>query len=540
MNRLAQAIILSWGWRRRGIAFSAGAVSALAQAPFFLFPLLWLTLPVLVLLVDGAVSSRFSGRTGRLMAAFGAGWWFGFGYFLAGLWWVGSAFLVEADQFGWLMPFAVVLLPAGLAILWGLGVVAARLIWSSSSWRIFALAFGLGSAEWLRGHLFTGFPWNALGYALTAGEVMMQSASLANIYALSFLAVVVFAAPVTLLSGERRKYVAPLLSVAAVLALAGYGLVRLGSASDATVPGINLRIVQPAVDQAQKWLPENRNRVFQDYLTLSAEPGGHPLDGQTLVVWPETALPFILTDEPAALAAIGRLLPQGAHLATGAARLENEADGSRRVFNSIYLVDSDGTIVGSYDKVHLVPFGEYLPLQNLLDRIGLRQLSLLGGGFSSGTRRRTLALPSTPPFVPLICYEIIFPGEILADDGDRPGFFLNVTNDAWFGNTPGPYQHLHQARVRAVEEGVPVVRAANTGISAIIDAYGRVRVSAALGTKTFITGGLPEPAEIPLTARWGGILTLVHLLICFSAGFLALSRENARVPLTPRSTRQKR
>ncbi|MDQ0325310.1 apolipoprotein N-acyltransferase [Rhodopseudomonas julia] len=540
MNRFAQAIILSWGWRRRGIAFSAGAVSALAQAPFFLFPLLWLTLPVLVLLIDGAVSSRFSGRTGRSMAAFGTGWWFGFGYFLAGLWWVGSAFLVEADQFGWLMPFAVVLLPAGLAILWGLGVVAARLIWSGSGWRIFALAFGLGGAEWLRGHLFTGFPWNAIGYALTAGEVMMQSASLANVYALSFLAVVIFSAPITLLTGERRRYVAPLLSVAVVLALAAYGLSRLGSASDATVPDINLRIVQPAVDQAQKWLPENRNRVFQDYLTLSAEAGRHPLDGETLVVWPETALPFILTDEPGALAAIGRLLPQGAHLVTGAARLENEPDGSRRVFNSIYLIDSDGTIVGSYDKVHLVPFGEYLPLQDLLDRIGLQQLSLLGGGFSSGTRRRTLTLPSAPPFVPLICYEIIFPGEILVDDGSRPGFILNVTNDAWFGHTPGPYQHLHQARVRAVEEGLPVVRAANTGISAIIDSYGRIRVSAKLGTKTFIDGGLPEAAEIPMAARWGGIFTLIHLLICFSAGFWALRRENVPVPLTPGASRQKR
>src|SRR5882724_8324304 len=190
MDRLANSVILSWGWRRRGIAFAAGALSTLAMPPFFAFPILWLTFPVLVWLIDGAVAEAKSGRVRRLRPAFAIGWWFGFGYFLASLWWIGNAFLVEADQFAWLMPLAVIVLPAALALFWGLGVALAQFLWSEDWRRIFALAFGLGGAEWLRGHLFTGFPWNAIGYALTSGEILMQSAALFGIYALSVIAVV--------------------------------------------------------------------------------------------------------------------------------------------------------------------------------------------------------------------------------------------------------------------------------------------------------------------------------------------------------------
>src|SRR5688500_16579679 len=175
MDRLAEAVILSWGWRRRGLAFGAGALSALAQPPFFAFPVLWLTFPVLVWLMDGAVGQARSGRVRRLLPGFLVGWWFGFGYFLAGLWWIGTAFLVEADTFGWLMPIAVLALPAGLGFFWGLGTATAQLLWSDDWRRIFALAAGIGASEWLRGHIFSGFPWNSIGYALTAGEVLMQS-----------------------------------------------------------------------------------------------------------------------------------------------------------------------------------------------------------------------------------------------------------------------------------------------------------------------------------------------------------------------------
>ena len=238
MDRLADAVILSWGWRRRGIAFAAGAVSALAQPPFFAFPLLWITFPVLVWLIDGAVTNARNGRVRRFLPTFAVGWWFGFGYFLAGLWWVGEAFLVEADVFGWLLPVAVIGLPAGLALLWGLGAAAAQLLWSEDWRRIFALAAGLGGAEWVRGHLLTGFPWNSIGYALTAGEVLMQSAALVGIYALNVLAVAIFAAPATLApAGPRGRGLAlPGLALAAVAGLGLYGFVRLAQAESRLVP----------------------------------------------------------------------------------------------------------------------------------------------------------------------------------------------------------------------------------------------------------------------------------------------------------------
>lgn len=514
MDRLADTIILSWGWRRRAIAFGAGALSALAQPPFFAFPLLWLSLPVLVWLLDGSVSARRSGRTARLLPAFGAGWWFGFGYFTAGLWWVGAAFLVEADVFGWLLPFAVVALPAGLALFWGAGAAAAQLFWSDDWRRIFALAAGIGGAEWLRGLVFTGFPWNAIGYALTAGEVMMQSAALLGLYALNFVAVAVFAAPATLAPAAekgRRSWALPALALTVVAALAGYGGARLWSAEPAFADDLRLKIVQPAIDQAEKWRPENKASIFRNYLDMSRR-GEAPLDGDTVLVWPESAFPFALTEEPGALGAIADLLPQGAALVTGALRPEPLPGEERQVFNSVFVIDDTGEISGAYDKVHLVPFGEYLPFQTTLEEIGLEQLARQRGGFASGSRRRALSLPQGPVFAPLICYEIIFPGAVLPP-GPRPDFLLNLTNDAWFGRTPGPYQHFHQARVRAVEEGLPLVRAANSGISAVTDSVGRVLVKSALGTPAVIDSALPLAAPSPPATRLGRTLAFTILII---------------------------
>jgi apolipoprotein N-acyltransferase len=501
MDRLANAVILSWGWRRRGLAFVAGALSVLAQPPFFAFPILWITFPILVWLIDGAVSSSKNGRLRRLAPGFSVGWWFGFGYFLAGLWWIGDAFLVEADVFGWLMPFAVVALPAGLALFWGVGTAAAQLLWCEGWPRIFALAAGLGAAEWLRGHLLTGFPWNSIGYALTAGEVLMQSAALLGLYALNVVAVVVFAAPAAMAPASaprRRSFALPVLALAALIGLGTYGFVRLSHATSGFVPDVSVRIVQPALDQLQKWDPANRDEVLATYLRLS-RPGDTPIPRGTVLVWPESAFPFALTQDPDALAAIGDLLPDGTALVTGAYRIETVSSGERRIFNGIYVIGPDGGIEEAYDKLHLVPFGEYLPLHETLEKWGLRQL--VRGGFSPGPRRSGLNLGFAPPFSPLICYEAIFPDEVLPE-GPRPGFLLNVTNDGWFGRTLGPYQHFHQARVRAVEEGLPLVRAANTGISAIVDGYGRILARSALGEATTIEAGLPQAADPTVYSGW--------------------------------------
>jgi apolipoprotein N-acyltransferase len=516
MDRWANAVILSWGWRRRGIAFAAGAVSTLAMPPFFAFPVLWLTFPVLVWLIDGAVAETRSGRIRRLRPAFAIGWWFGFGYFLASLWWIGNAFLVEADQFAWLMPLAVIVFPAALALFWGLGVAVAQALWSEDWRRVFALAFGLGGAEWLRGHLLTGFPWNALGYALTAGEILMQSAALFGIYALCVIAVAIFAAPAAMApaNGEgRRNFVLPSLAILAVAGLGLYGVLRLSQATAAFVPDVTIRIVQPALDQLQKWDPDSKDSVLSTYFQLSA-PENTPLAKGTILIWPESAFPFPLTQDPGVLAAIAELLPAGTALVTGAYREEYPPNDVRQVYNSIYAIGDDGTILDAYDKIHLVPFGEYLPAGHFLAGLGIQQLA--PEPFTAGPSRRPITLPFAPSFVPLICYEAIFSGEILGD-GERPAFVLNLTNDGWFGRTIGPYQHFHQARVRAVEEGLPLVRAANTGISAVIDAYGRTTALTELGAATMIEARLPAAISAPLYAQWRAAMLLLSLAVCLFA-----------------------
>lgn len=524
MRSFANAIIVLWGWRRAVAALVAGALSALAFAPFSLFPVLWLTFPVFVWLIDGATAAEGARPVRRLVPAAVVGWWFGFGFFLAGLWWIGAAFLVDAQIFGWLMPFAVIILPAGLALFWAFGAALARLFWSESWSRVLTFAVAMSIAEWLRGHLFTGFPWNAVGYALTPIPLMMQSAALIGIWGLTLAAWLVFAAPVLLVAeaGAGRKAGRIAFAAAGVLFLAhlGFGAVRLAGGADATVPDVHLRIMQPNIPLGERWGFEKADEIMQRYVGLSGDgKGAAGLAGVTHLVWPESAFPFLLTERPSALSAIADLLPPGVTLITGAARAERLPEGGRPpVFNSIYVIDDTGEIAGAYDKVHLVPFGEYIPFAGILRWLGLRQLISLPGGFSPGTQRRTLVVPGAPPAAPLVCYEIVFPGAALAP-GPRPGWLLNVTDDAWFGDTPGPYQHFEQARLRAVEEGLPLVRAANSGISAIVDAHGRVISGLGLGQMGVVNGNLP--AALPPTpyARFGDLIFAV-LLALMAAGSL--------------------
>jgi apolipoprotein N-acyltransferase len=494
--------------------------------PFDAFPVLFFTLPVLVFLIDGATARDGAGLLRRLAPAAWVGWLFGFGYFVAGLWWLGAAFLVDADEFAWALPLGVVALPAGLALFWAAGAAVARLLWPEGWPRLFVFAAVFSATEWLRGHLFTGFPWNALGYALTPIPVMMQSASLVGLWGLTLAACLIFAAPALFADRARRRGPGSLLAVAfaALLFLGhlGFGAWRLAGATDGTVSGTAIRIVQPSVEQSAKWQIENTDTIFKRYLELSdstPDPDHKGVASATIVVWPETALPFVLTERPDALAAIGALLPADTTLITGASRVEPAAGREPpRVFNSVYVIGDDGTIEAAYDKVHLVPFGEYLPFQSFLEWLGIRQLTELPGGFSAGPRRRTLTLATTPPFGPLICYEIIFPGAA-TEPGNRPGWLVNLTNDAWFGNTPGPRQHFLQARLRAVEEGLPVVRAANSGISAIVDSYGRVHKEMGVGEVGVLDGALPKSIAATFYARAGDA---VYFLLAMAAAGVAL------------------
>jgi apolipoprotein N-acyltransferase len=517
LRALGLSIILAWGWKRALIALMAGALSVLSMAPFNAWPVLFVTFPVAVWLIDGAAAGK---RRGVPAAAL-SGFWFGLGYFVPGLYWIGNAFLVDAPTFAWLMPFAVLGLPAYLALFPALGFALARLIWTRGASRVLALAIGLTISEWLRGHLLTGFPWNAFGYALSEPLALAQTASLIGLWGMTFLAVAIFASPAVLIDGGsrgRKPWIAPAAALVMLAAMGIYGAARL-SLQPTVMTRVKLRIMQPNLQQDVKFNYGAKAEVMQKYLALSDRSSGPQSTGvrdAQILIWPESAFPFFLTREADAMAQIAELLPKGTVLVTGSVRAPDGPPGARvtRAYNSIYTIDNDGSVVSIYDKLHLVPFGEYLPFQAWMEKLGFVQLTKVHGGFIPGTRQRTMEIPQAPRALPLICYEVIFPGIAAAGD-ERAGWIINLTNDGWFGNSTGPHQHLQQARLRAVEEGLPVVRAANTGISAVIDPSGRIVARLGLGLEGVLDASLPAALPPTVYARLRDIPVAVIMAVAF-------------------------
>lgn len=501
--RFADSVGALTGWRRAGLSFFAGVLAAAALPPVYAVPLLLLAFPCLIWLIDSSPSWR---------RAFMDGWWFGFGHFVAGLYWIGFSLLVDAAQFAWMLPFAVVCIPAVLALYIGLIAV---LTWTVSrgALRVIAFATAWTLIEWLRGELFTGFPWNAIGTVWAVSDITMQSASVGGIYALSLLTVFVAAAPTTL--GLKKGSTALILPVCAVIFLAGhwsYGAVRLAAASAEFVPGVVLRVVQPNIPQRLKWRRDLRDRHFETYLKLSSKPS---TPAPTHIIWPETAVPFFIGEDTVRRRAMATIIPPGGLLLTGAIRRSPVGIRPFQVWNSFHGIDQAANIIATYDKFHLVPFGEYVPFREILD---FTKLTAGRTDFSAGPGPRTLTFPGLPPVSPLICYEVIFPDNITAATDPRPGWLLNVTNDAWFGTSSGPFQHFAMARFRAVEQGLPMVRAANTGISAVTDSYGRVLAKVGLNKQGGLTVRLPRSSVVPTQFSVYGskpILILSASLICF-------------------------
>jgi apolipoprotein N-acyltransferase len=497
------------GWRRCFAALLAGTFSALAFAPFDVFPALLLGYAALVLLIDGAVRDAH-----RIRAAAMAGWSFGFGQFLAGLYWVGYAFTVDAAAHAWQIPFVAVLLPGGLALFTAFACAIAGCFWPHSAARIFFFSGVYAVFEWLRGHILTGFPWNLAGYAWGAVPGVMQSASIIGTYGLTLLTLLLAASLTEFASRRPGSWRLPvaLVSLFALFWLGGQA--RLAMLHPGDVPGVRLRLVQPNVPQAEKYPLRYRLRNWMRLVQLSE---AHAQTPPTVIIWPEAAPPFLLTAAPEALQEIRALTPADLVLMTGTVRVQARADGGFTYFNSFFVFSHGGRLIGVYDKSHLVPFGEYLPLPDVLHALGVSKLIEMPDGFGEGPGPRTLDIPGAPKTDPLICYEIIFPGAVVAKE--RPGWIVNVTDDSWFGPSTGPYQHLLMARMRAIEEGLPVVRNANTGISAVIDPLGRIRERLALGQMGFLDANLPR--ALPPTAyarlRGGGFLTL--LALCFLCSF---------------------
>jgi apolipoprotein N-acyltransferase len=511
--RAAAALSGLAGWRRRGAAALAGAVATAALPPFYFLPALLVAFVALVWLLDGAALAPRRAR-----AVFALGWWFGFAHFVTGLYWISYALLVDAAAFGWLVPFAVAGLSAYFALFPALAVMLAG--FAAPGWpRVTALAGAWVLGEYLRGVALTGFPWNPVGSVLQVRPELMQGAALGGAFGLSLVAVLMAALPALLARPGRSGRVA-------VIAVAGLGVLlwvggalRLaGAPTDTPATGPRLRLVQGAVAQVQKWAPARAREHFERYLALSRAPGR---DGAVpdVVIWPETAVPAVYDGSDDFPRALARAVAPGATLITGVVRRAGQGT-QLQLWNSVIAVNGRGRLLATYDKHHLVPFGEYVPLARFNP---VPKLTAGRRDFSAGPGAATVALPGLPSFSPLVCYEAIFPGRVVAP-GTRPAFLLNVTNDAWFGISTGPYQHLAATRLRAVEEGLPLVRAANTGISALIDAEGRVRASLGLGRRGMLDVTLPAPTAT-FFARFGNVPALVTALILLVLGIFRVRRK---------------
>jgi apolipoprotein N-acyltransferase len=522
-------------WAVRAWALLAGLAAGLAHPPFGFLPGL-LGYAALLALLDRV-------RARPLRSAFFRAWLAGLGYFAVSCWWIVEPFMVDAKNQGWMAPIALPLLAAGLALFWGLAGLVYRFAARSGWGRVIVFAGSLALFEWLRGHVLTGFPWDLPGEAWRAGSAPSQAAALVGAYGLTWLTVAVAAAPALLFDpvGRWARLVTALVIAAALAGLYGYGTMRLAHAPPTSPAAPIVRIVQADIDQKNKWKPENLPTIFATYVALTRQPAP---ERPAIVVWPEGALPAVIDDLVAPGSPYGpRLrdaLDPGQTLLMGANRAEAEADGRLDYFNSLVAFRREGPslrVTGVYDKYRLVPFGEYMPLGELATKVGFRSLVHMPDDFTAGPPPRPLAPAGVPPLQPLICYEALFPGftrQAAARAHLRPAWILNVSNDAWFGFTSGPLQHLNLASYRAIEAGLPIVRATPTGVSAVVDAFGRVSPHARLGLGAFgiIDAHLPPALAPTWYARLGDKPFAVLLLL---SGLTAIAQRVRRKPLFDRS-----
>ncbi len=491
------------GLARRGrflLAPLAGAIAAVGQAPY--------DLPLLLFAGLIAAFWLYRAQSGSPWRAALLGWGFGFGYFLHALQWIVSPFMVDVARHGWMAPFALILLAAGMALFWGLAFGAAR--WLAPR-RVWVLAVTWAAVELLRAYIFTGFPWAMPAQALV-GVMAGQGMAWVGPYALNLW--LFFIAALLVMRGAlavRLGQGALALSMALLLVLPP-------QAPPAPLTDNVVRLVQPNAAQRDKWNPDTFEFYFKrqlDYTAAAPQSAGAVPD---LVIWPETAIPWALDMAGSALAEIGAA--SEVPVVLGVQRRQN-----MRYYNSLVVLDANGAVDQLYDKHHLVPFGEYMPMGDLMARFGIHGLAAQeGNGYSSGPGAQLLDLSALGTGLPLICYEAVFAHDVNAAP-ERPSFLMQVTNDAWFGKAAGPKQHLAQARMRAIEQGLPMARAANTGISAMIDPWGRVTASLALNTEGFVDAPLPKPLPPTLYSR-SGDLPLALLFALLLAG-LAMRRRRA-------------
>lgn len=484
----------------------AGWIAAFAMPPVGFWP---------CILIGFSLLFYYWHQTTTYKSAFFTAFLFGIGYFTTGLWWIGNALLVEGNEFWWVWPVSVIGLPTLLSFFTGLFAAIAKVFYKDvrlSSWIGFSALITL--SEWVRGTIMTGFPWNLYGYAWNKDLALMQSVSLFGAYTLTLITVLIATLPAVLWllrPDKRRMMTAAIASTCIALMLYGFGSWRLNQGVQLN-EDIVVRVVQANIHQTLKWDPSQTIPNFEKHLALSSK---EKIPQKLFILWPETAIPPVLLDNDIARDKIETMLSaqsaQGAYLLSGALVHRNDEKGER-YYNAMLAFDKHAAVRASYAKTHLVPFGEFIPFQQWIPIKPVVRFQ----GFERGDGPTTYAIDDMPSFSPLVCYEIIFPGRTV-DTHNRPAFLAAVTNDGWYGDSAGPRQHFFQVTVRAIEEGLPAIRSANTGISGVVDSYGRVLAKSELFQETSIDHALPSALPPTLYAQtgnglWYGLLILV--IIC--------------------------
>jgi apolipoprotein N-acyltransferase len=504
-------------WQRCVFAFALGCIGVLGLTPFFIFPALLLSLWGAFWLLDQEIE-----RHSSLIRTTWLGWCFGLGYFTAGVYWISSSLVVNLESLWWALPGTFFGFPGYLACFTAVSFGLTAL------WPFRGLSRGLAfgafwiAGEWLRAHVFTGFPWNLIGYGWAFSPEIAQVASTTGIYGLSLLTIMLALALgyLTRSSPFERKVA---LGICFVVGLCWFwGKYRLNHQDVLPLPPFAVRLVQPNIPPSSIKSLEQGEAEFQELLKMTTPPSSLPLKA---IIWPESAVSFFLELDSYSRDLMAKALPKGALLFTGAFRRTELDKTPFKIWNSLFVVNDQGNVVTHYDKIHLVPWAEYLPLRDFVDALfGERALKTLtmSHDVTPGPVGQSFSLPEEfPACKGLICYEAIFPRGVVNPTQKRPEWMINISNDAWYGNTTGPYQHLESARFRAIEEGIPLVRVANTGISAVFDAYGQLLGTLDLNEKGILDVFVPPPtSHIPLYGKWGDWITL--LLISGSLAFAVL------------------
>lgn len=494
-------------WGQRLFSAGIGVIATLALPPFSWTSCLFIAIPLWLYLLEIQPTKRL---------AFWIGWWFGFGYFTSNIYWIAFSFGVDLKSFAWLIPFTVFGLPSCCGFYLALVGLGAHSLPFKGLSKVLCVAVLWGIAEGLRGVLWTGFPWNLLSYSIMDYPSCLQAASLLGAYGLSMLTFLACSFLFfVFLPGLQtlERYGSVLGLVLMVGSFTGWGYSRMKNSSPAFVEGIYLRLVQPNISQKEKWQRHRSDEHFDKLIALSTMARARM---PTHIIWPESAAPYFYEQDPVHRARVADAAPQHGAILLGAPRLYRSGS-EYKIWNSFLAIRDTGEIEATYDKSHLVPFGEYIPLRKFIPKT-VKKITAGGVDFTPGTGVQTVKLRDLPPFSPLICYEGIFPGQVVNPALIRPQWLLNLTNDAWFGPTSGPYQHLAITRMRAIEEGLPLIRVANTGISGVIDAYGRVLSQLNLNETGILDTALPQALEGTIYALYGNWMAVVLgiILIAFS------------------------